>query len=134
MSTRTISAVIPVAAGAGLMACTSKRSSVERRSGGSTDWPGYSRTLTSKRFADLKLINRSNVHALRPICTCDLGLLTSFQTGPVVVEGPLYATPEKLMIVRRPGLRAVMYPRRRGYRAAVAGCPVGYGDQSGSRI
>jgi glucose dehydrogenase len=134
MSTRTIVAVILVAACAGLMACTSTRPLAERRSGGSTDWPGYNRTLTSKRFADLKLINRSNVAALRPICTCDLGLLTSFQTGPIVVKGTLYATSEKQMIVRRPSLRAAMYPRRRGYRAAVAGCPAGCDEQSRSRI
>ncbi len=59
------------------------------------DWPSYNRTLTSERFAPLDAINRANVSMLRVACTYDLGIDTSFQTGPIVVGEVLYGTSEK---------------------------------------
>ena len=59
------------------------------------DWPSYNRTLTSERFVPLDGINAGNVARLRVACTYDLGLDTSFQTGPIVVGRTLYGTSEK---------------------------------------
>ena len=59
-----------------------------------TDWPGYNRTLTSERYAPFDQINRNNVSGLRQVCIYDLGIDTSFQTGPVVIGGTMYGTTE----------------------------------------
>jgi alcohol dehydrogenase (cytochrome c) len=59
------------------------------------DWPSYNRTLTSERFAPLDSITRANVSQLRVACTYDLGIETSFQTGPIVIGRVMYATTEK---------------------------------------
>lgn len=61
----------------------------------SVDWPSYNRTLTSERFAPLAAISPANVARLQVACTYDLGIDTSFQTGPIVVGGVMYATSEK---------------------------------------
>src|SRR6185295_1239348 len=61
----------------------------------STDWPSYNRTLTSERFAPLDMITVNNVAKLHVQCTYDLGIDASFQTGPIVIGGVLYATSEK---------------------------------------
>lgn len=60
-----------------------------------TDWPSYNRTLTSERYAPQNQISAANVSQLRVACTYDTGLDTSFQTGPIVVGGTMYATTEK---------------------------------------
>jgi alcohol dehydrogenase (cytochrome c) len=59
------------------------------------DWPSYNRTLTSERYAPLDQINRTNVARLKQLCVYDLNVDTSFQTGPIVVGGTLYATTDK---------------------------------------
>ena len=61
----------------------------------STDWPSYNRTLTSERFAPLDMITVNNVAKLHAACTYDLGIDASFQTGPIVIGGVMYATSEK---------------------------------------
>jgi alcohol dehydrogenase (cytochrome c) len=61
----------------------------------SADWPSYNRTLTSERYAPLDAISTSNVSQLVPGCSYDLGIDTSFQTGPIVVGDTLYGTSEK---------------------------------------
>ena len=61
----------------------------------STDWPSYNRTLTSERFAPLDMITVNNVAKLQVACTYDLGIDASFQTGPIVIGGVMYATSEK---------------------------------------
>jgi alcohol dehydrogenase (cytochrome c) len=60
-----------------------------------TDWPSYNRTLTSERFAPLATITPDNVARLQVACTYDLGIDTSFQTGPIVVGRVMYVTSEK---------------------------------------
>ena len=60
-----------------------------------TDWPSYNRTLTSERYVPLDQINRGNVSGLKQICVYDLGIDTSFQTGPLVIGRTLYGTTEK---------------------------------------
>ncbi len=59
-----------------------------------TDWPSYNRTLTSERFVPFDQINRNNVSGLKQVCLYDLGIDTSFQTGPVVIGRTMYGTTE----------------------------------------
>src|SRR5215471_21233143 len=58
------------------------------------DWPSYNKTLTSERFSDLNQINIKNVAKLKVLCTYDTWRLTSFETGPIMVEGALIGTTE----------------------------------------
>jgi PQQ-dependent dehydrogenase (methanol/ethanol family) len=60
------------------------------------DWPSYNRTLGSDRYVPLAQIDRDNVARLQPLCRIDLGVVTSFQTGPLVVAGTMYLTTEKM--------------------------------------
>lgn len=62
---------------------------------GRTDWPSYNRSLTSERHAPLRGIHAGNVGRLAVACIYDLGLDTSFQTGPIVVGETMYVTTEK---------------------------------------
>ena len=59
-----------------------------------TDWPSYNRTLTSERYVPFDQINRGNVSGLKQLCVYDLGIDTSFQTGPLVIGRTLYGTTE----------------------------------------
>jgi alcohol dehydrogenase (cytochrome c) len=61
---------------------------------GSSEWPSYNRNLTSTRYSPLNQIDRSNVGALRVLCTYDTKQFSSFQTGPIVVHGVLIGTSE----------------------------------------
>jgi alcohol dehydrogenase (cytochrome c) len=76
---------------AGLTACAS----VPRHTAERVDWPSYNRSLTSERYAPLGQIDRSNVAELKAACTYDLGINTSFQTGPIVIGRTLYGSTEK---------------------------------------
>jgi alcohol dehydrogenase (cytochrome c) len=53
------------------------------------DRPSYNKTLTSERFSNLSQINTKNVAKLKVLCTYDTWRLTSFETGPIMVEGAL---------------------------------------------
>src|ERR1700704_5439864 len=59
-----------------------------------TDWPSYNRTLTSERYVPFDQINKTNVAGLKQLCVYDLGIDTSFQTGPIVIGRTLYGTTE----------------------------------------
>ncbi len=58
------------------------------------EWPSFNRTVTSERFSPLRQIDRSNVAALRVLCTFDTRQFSGFQAGPLVVNGALIATTE----------------------------------------
>lgn len=64
--------------------------------GNSGDWPAYGRTLDGDRYSPLDEINRSNVAALKPICSYVLPEVTSLQTGPIVVGGTMYFTTDTI--------------------------------------
>jgi len=93
MSSRTQQTSIAAAACLALIGCTSVSMPGGPRDAG--DWPSYNGSLSSQRFFASAAIDRNNVAGLKPRCTYDLGLDTSFQTGPLVVGGTLYATSEK---------------------------------------
>jgi len=58
------------------------------------DWPSYNKTLTSERYSRLDQINTKNVGKLKVLCTYDTGQYTSFETGPIMVNGALIGTTE----------------------------------------
>lgn len=58
------------------------------------DWPSYNRTLTSERFSQLRQIDTKNVSKLRVLCTYDTKKVTSFETGPIMVNNALIGTTE----------------------------------------
>src|SRR5690349_6308483 len=60
------------------------------------DWPTYNRTYAGDRFSPLTDITTANVARLRPLCTFDTGEQVSFQTGPVVVDGTMYLTSDRM--------------------------------------
>jgi alcohol dehydrogenase (cytochrome c) len=58
------------------------------------DWPSYNRTPTSQRFSPLAEINRKNVGNLKVLCTYDLKIFTSFESGLIMVNNALIGTTE----------------------------------------
>ncbi|HEV7594333.1 MAG TPA: PQQ-binding-like beta-propeller repeat protein [Gemmatimonadaceae bacterium] len=60
------------------------------------DWPVYNRTLAGDRYSPLSEINAANVAGLRTICAYTLPEVTSFQTGPIVVNGTMYFTTDTI--------------------------------------
>jgi len=58
------------------------------------DWPSYNKTLTSERFSPLSQISVWNVRRLKILCAYDTQQHTSFETGPLMVNGALIATTE----------------------------------------
>jgi alcohol dehydrogenase (cytochrome c) len=59
------------------------------------DWPSYNRTVGSERYSPLRQIDRTNVANIRVQCVYDTGEHTSFQAGPLVVDGALIGTTEE---------------------------------------
>ncbi len=76
--------------------CTTARaqSQVDVADPASGDWPAYNRTLDGVRHSPLDQITGQNVGNLQEICSYDTGLETSFQTGPLAIDGVLYFTTE----------------------------------------
>jgi alcohol dehydrogenase (cytochrome c) len=58
------------------------------------DWPSYNKTLTSERYSPLSQIDTKNVDKLKILCTYDTKQYTSFETGPIVLNGALIGTTE----------------------------------------
>ena len=56
------------------------------------DWPSYNRTLDSDRRSPLTQINTKNAGQLKVLCTYDLGVLASFQSGLIMVQNALIGT------------------------------------------
>src|SRR5207248_6886650 len=56
------------------------------------DWVTYNGNYAGDRFSSLQEISISNVSRLDKVCAFDTGETTSFQTGPIAVNGTLYFT------------------------------------------
>jgi alcohol dehydrogenase (cytochrome c) len=56
------------------------------------DWPSFNRTLEGTRYAPQTQITPANATSLKEVCRYDLHQTTSFQTGPVVLDGVIYIT------------------------------------------
>ena len=55
-------------------------------------WLMYNKGYLGGRYSTLKRINTGNAQKLRPVCMYQLGEIGTFQAGPVVYNGVLYAT------------------------------------------
>ncbi|HXW73718.1 MAG TPA: PQQ-binding-like beta-propeller repeat protein [Steroidobacteraceae bacterium] len=58
------------------------------------DWPSYNRTPSSDRYSPLKQINKTNIAALKVLCTYDVGGFDAFESGLLMVDDALIATTE----------------------------------------
>src|SRR5215475_4855314 len=57
-----------------------------------SDWLMYNKGYRAERYSQLKRLNTQTASRLRPVCVAQLGELGTFQAGPVVYDGVLYAT------------------------------------------
>jgi len=56
------------------------------------EWATYNKDYLGHRFSPLKQIHTQNVGSLKEVCRVKLAELTSFHTGPVLVDGIMYVT------------------------------------------
>jgi alcohol dehydrogenase (cytochrome c) len=56
------------------------------------DWLTHTRDYTGSRYSPLAQVTSGNVSRLRVACTFQVGVPSSFQTGPVVHDGVMYLT------------------------------------------
>lgn len=73
-----------------LTACTVARPDAGASHDG--NWPAYNRNVAGDRFSPLDAIARDNVARLVRKCEYVLPAPTSFQTGPLAIDGALYFT------------------------------------------
>ncbi len=85
---------------------------------GTDDWPSYNRDLASNRYSPLSAISKDNVAKLHPVCTYDTGDQTSFQTGPIVVEGKLFATTQFDIFALDPATCKLLWRQHEQYKPA----------------
>ena len=62
---------------------------------GDGNWITFNRNLKGDRYSPLAEINRSNVGHLHRVGDFDTGIQTSFQTGPLAIDGTVYFTTYK---------------------------------------
>ncbi len=68
------------------------QSELDRADDSTSDWLMYNKGYEGQRYSKLDQLNARTVTKLRPICMLQLGELGTFQTGPVVYDGVVYAT------------------------------------------
>lgn len=86
--------LLPIICGAAIVASTQGASSVRAalRAVSSSNWPAYNNDQGSQRYATSTQISQSSVGGLHVVCRAPLGAQVRFETGPIVVNGVLYAT------------------------------------------
>ena len=57
-----------------------------------SDWLMYNKGYKGERYSKLSALNARTAKNLKPVCIAQLGELGTFQAGPVVYQGILYAT------------------------------------------
>jgi alcohol dehydrogenase (cytochrome c) len=82
------------------------------------DWPSYNRDLASNRFSPLTDIGKDNVGKLQQVCAYDTGDQTSFQTGPIVVDGKLFATTQFDIFALDPATCKLIWRQHEDYKPA----------------
>src|SRR5260370_13489025 len=68
------------------------QSELDRADDSTSDWLMYNKGYEGQRYSKLTQLNARTAAKLRPVCMLQLGELGTFQTGPVVYEGIVYAT------------------------------------------
>jgi alcohol dehydrogenase (cytochrome c) len=66
--------------------------------GRSGDWPYASHDYSGRRFSDLSEITPENAGSIRLVCVYDVGDSSAFQPYPLVSQGTLYATSQRLTV------------------------------------
>lgn len=56
----------------------------------STQWPSYGRDFSNERFSPLSQINTGNVATLAPVWAYHTGIVSGFETSPVIANGVMY--------------------------------------------
>ena len=65
---------------------------LDRADDSTSDWLMYNKGYEGQRYSKLTQLNARTAAKLRPVCMLQLGELGTFQTGPVVYDGIVYAT------------------------------------------
>jgi len=60
--------------------------------GDTQSWLMYNKGYRGERYSRLARLHKRNAQLLKPVCMFQLGELGTFQTGPVMYDGVLYAT------------------------------------------
>jgi alcohol dehydrogenase (cytochrome c) len=68
------------------------QSELDRADDSKSDWLMYNKGYDGQRYSRLDQLNARTATKLRPVCMLQLGELGTFQSGPVVYDGVLYAT------------------------------------------
>lgn len=114
-----------VVLGIGLLLALPRLDAQERagrgQSGSPDDWPAYNRTYAGDRFSPLTDITTENVARMRQVCVFDTGEQVSFQTGPVVVAGVLYATSDTTTYALDAATCALKWKQAHAYRPTTLG-------------
>jgi len=61
------------------------------------DWLMYNRDYTGQRYSGLAEINVRNAAQLQPICMLQLGVLSAFQSSPLIYRGVGYVTTTRMV-------------------------------------
>jgi hypothetical protein len=65
---------------------------LDRADVSTSDWLMYNKGYRGERYSRLSKLNAHTAARLKPVCISQLGELGTFQAGPVVYDGVLYAT------------------------------------------
>ena len=57
-----------------------------------SEWPSYNGGYNATRFSSLSEINTENVASITEVARFNLPEITSFQSGPVLIDGTMYVT------------------------------------------
>jgi PQQ-dependent dehydrogenase (methanol/ethanol family) len=68
------------------------QSELDRADQDDSSWLMYNKSYKGDRYSRLTQLNVKTARNLRPVCMLQLGELGTFQTGPIVYDGVLYAT------------------------------------------
>jgi alcohol dehydrogenase (cytochrome c) len=74
-----------------------------------TDWATYNKDFLAHRFSPLKQITADNAGSLKEVCRIKLAELTSFHTGPILIDGIMYVTTARDTVALDPRNCAVIW-------------------------
>ena len=83
---------VTLAGGVSLLSACRQTSTNVSEEVDAAQWGTYNKTYNGQRFSPLNLINTSNIGALKPLCSAQLGDAGQVQSGPIVVNNVLYVT------------------------------------------
>lgn len=73
-------------------ALSSASFAADRRAASAVNWPGYNDDVGSNRYAAIAQLSKATVGSLHVVCTAQLGQFARFETGPIEVNGTIFAT------------------------------------------